>query len=103
VTDGNKESYWATDDDVTSGQITIDLKASQTIKYVVLQEYLKLGQRVKSFEIDVRVGKSWKRIAEGTTIGYKRILKVDPVKSQIVRVTIKSAKACPAISNIEVY
>jgi alpha-L-fucosidase len=42
-------------------------------------------------------------VAEATTIGYKRILKLKPVTTQKIRVTIKDSKACPLISNIEVY
>jgi len=103
VTDGNKETYWSTDDDITTGSIDITFGAPQTIKYMVLQEFIKLGQRVESFTVDVSIGDTWKRLASGTTIGYKRILKIDPVTTTSVRVTITSSKACPLISSVEIY
>jgi alpha-L-fucosidase len=103
VTDGNKETYWSTDDGVTTGTITLDLGAAKTVRYVLLQEYIKLGQRVKQFTVEIEQNGSWKKVAEGTTIGYKRILKLDPVETNKVRITITDSRACPLISNVAVY
>lgn len=103
ITDGNKETYWATDDELNSGSLEIRLPKSVSVKYIVLQEYIKLGQRVKSFTVEAWKEGTWKKITEGTTIGYKRILKFDPVETSKIRVNITGAKACPVISNIELY
>jgi len=103
VTDGNKETYWATDDELNNGSLEISLAKPVSIKYIVLQEYIKLGQRVKSFTVEAWKDAEWKKITEGTTIGYKRILKFDPVETSKIRVNITDAKACPVISNIELY
>lgn len=104
ITDGNKDSYWATDDEVTSGNFEIDLGATQTVKYFLIQEYIQLGQRVKSFTVDALINGQWQKVAEGTTIGYKRILKLEhTTTTNKIRVNITSSKACPVISNVEVY
>jgi alpha-L-fucosidase len=103
ITDGNKDTYWTTDDTETSGSFIIHLGKAQTIKYIVLQEYIKLGQRVKEFNIEINDKNNWKQITKATTIGYKRILKIDPVTTDKIRVNITASKACPVISNIEVY
>ena len=103
ATDGSKETYWATDDDITNASIEVQLDDSRTVKYILLQEYIKLGQRIQSFTVDAWVDNNWAQIASGTTIGYKRILKVEPTETHKVRVNITGAKACPLISNIEVY
>jgi alpha-L-fucosidase len=101
--DNNPETYWTTDDDQTSGTVEFEFKEPQEIKYVLLQEYIKLGQRVKAFKIEVMAGDGWLTVAEGTTIGYKRILKIDPVKTNRVRISLPDAIACPVISNVEFY
>ncbi|GHN00967.1 hypothetical protein WSM22_24560 [Cytophagales bacterium WSM2-2] len=103
TTDGDMETYWATDDDKVSGSIEIDLGKTVNIKYVVLQEYIPLGQRVKSFSVDVWKNNSWMNVASATTIGRKRILKIDSMETNRIKVTILDSKACPIISNIEVY
>ncbi len=103
VTDGKKQTYWATDDGITNASVEIDLGKEQQVSYILLQEYILLGQRVKSFTVEVQQGKDWKEIAAATTIGYKRILKTGAVRTDKIRINITGAKACPLISNIEVY
>lgn len=101
--DGKEDSYWATDDGLTSGAIEISFNEKKPVKFILLQEYIKLGQRVKSFTVDVWLDNQWKEIAKATTIGYKRILKLTPVETSKIRITINDAKACPVLSNLEVY
>jgi alpha-L-fucosidase len=103
MVDGNKETYWATNDEVHTGSFEIVLPKISTVKYILLQEYIKLGQRVKSFTVEIWKEGAWQKVAEGTTIGYKRILKLDPVETNKVKVTITDAKACPVISNVALY
>lgn len=103
TTDGKKETFWATDDEILTGTLEINLNKEELIKYVVLQEYIQLGQRVKKFTVEIKQNNNWVKVAEGTTIGHKRILKIDPVKSSGVRVSILDSRACPLLSNIEVY
>ncbi|MDF1546392.1 MAG: alpha-L-fucosidase [Bacteroidales bacterium] len=101
--DENSETYWATDDNITSGSIELVLQKPQTIKYVALHEYLKLGQRVKAFIIEGLIDNKWVTVAEGTTIGYKRILKIDPIITNKIRVKITDAKGCLTISGIQIF
>ena len=103
LTDGDKETYWATDDNVISGSIELDFEEPKLIEFVLLQEYIKLGQRVKTFNIEVLQNGQWEQVASATTIGYKRIVRISPVETEKVRINITEAKACLAISNIEIY
>lgn len=101
--DGNKETYWSTDDDVFSASAEIKLKKPVMISYFLIQEYIKIGQRVKKFKIEALVDNKWTEVTNGTTIGYKRILEIDPVETSSVRLVIEDSKACLAISNFELY
>lgn len=101
--DGDAETYWSTDDDISTGSITVELTEKTPIKYVVLQEYIALGQRVKAFTVEAEIQGEWVTVAEGTTIGYKRILPVEPVETARLRVNITSSKASPLISTLAVY
>lgn len=103
LTDGNKETYWATDDNVTNASVEISLNKPSLIKYILLQEYIKLGQRVKSFTVEVWKNNSWQKVAEATTIGYKRILKIEPVETGKIKINILDSKACPVLSNVELF
>lgn len=101
--DGSKKTYWTTDDEVVTGSFELTFDEPQTVSYVLLQEYIPLGQRVKSFRVEVWHNNQWETVSETTTIGYKRILKLDPVTTAKIRVTVTDAKACPVLSNVEVY
>ncbi|MEI9910410.1 MAG: alpha-L-fucosidase [Bacteroidota bacterium] len=103
ITDGNKETYWATDDKIKTGSFEITLGEISTVNYILLQEYIKLGQRVKSFTVEVWKDNAWQKVADATTIGYKRILKIAPVATGKIKISIVDSKACPVISNVEVY
>ncbi|MCK5461356.1 MAG: alpha-L-fucosidase, partial [Bacteroidales bacterium] len=103
VTDGDTETYWATDDKVTTASVTVDLGEKKEIKYIFVQEYIKFGQRVKAFDIEVEKDGQWEKVASSTTIGYKKILRLGPVSTTKVRINITEARACPLISNVEIY
>ncbi len=101
--DGRFDTYWATDDGVTTGWLELDLGEARRFDRVLLQEYIALGQRVHRWRVEGLAGGEWKKICEGTTIGYKRILRVQPVAFRKVRLVILEAKACPTISTFALY
>jgi alpha-L-fucosidase len=103
VNDGGARTYWATDDGVTSGVITLEWPQPVRVDRVVMQEAIALGQRVEAWTIETELDGRWERLAGGTTIGYKRIARVGPVATRRVRVTIAKSRACPAIATIGVY
>jgi len=101
--DGKKDSYWATDDNVTKASLTIDFGKPTMFNRFMVQEYIRLGQRVKAFTVEALVHGNWKELAKATTIGYKRILRFPSVEATKVRFNITDSKSCPVISNIGVY
>ncbi|HOW09366.1 MAG TPA: alpha-L-fucosidase [Bacteroidales bacterium] len=103
VNDGNPETYWATPDDASKGSITIDLGEETEVNRILVQEYIKLGQRVREFKAEAFTGGEWHTIVEGTTIGHKIIRRFPVVKTQKIRFSILKSKACPLISNIELF
>ena len=83
--DDNAETYWATDENVRSAMLEIDLGRETEFNRFLVQEYIALGQRVKKFSVQIRVGSEWRSIADQTTIGYKRILRFPRVKTRKLR------------------
>lgn len=116
VIDGDEDTYYATADGQNTCSITIDLGAAKTIHYVMMQEHIALGQRVKAFNLQYSTdGSSWQTFGQGetfTTIGYKRIIPWDGntnsygsagVQARYVRLNVTDSKACPCIENIEIF
>ena len=103
VLDGNQKTYWATDDGVTSAMLELDFGKDVAFNRFLVQENIALGQRVKKFSLQIWNGTTWRTITSQTTIGYKRILRFPNVKTRKLRFVIEDAKACPTITNIEIY
>ncbi|XRG98332.1 alpha-L-fucosidase [Salinimicrobium sp. TIG7-5_MAKvit] len=101
--DGNKETYWSPGKNEIKSSLTLDFGKDVVFNRFLVQEYIPLGQRVKSFTIEGLVNGEWHEIDRQTTIGYKRILRFDPIKASALRLNILDSKASPLISNIEVY
>ncbi len=79
------------------------LPEARTVNYVQLQEEIALGQRISGFRVEAEDAGGWRTIAEGTTIGYKRILPVATVTARKVRVTITASLARPVLKDIALY
>ena len=116
LTDGEKDTYWATNDGTNTATIEFTWDEPQDIRYIMLQEPIRLGQRIEKFKVEYTTdGASWKKLGgavQTTTVGYKRILPLNGSTSssysksysaKAVRVTIESSRSCPALHTISIY
>ncbi|MFA9371581.1 MAG: alpha-L-fucosidase [Labilibaculum antarcticum] len=103
VLDKDRNTYWCTDDAVTKASVEINLKQESALNYLVLQEYIKLGQRIKGFTVELKQGGEWKKVAVATTIAYKRIIPLNGRVTDQVRIIFEEAKACPVISTLGIF
>jgi alpha-L-fucosidase len=101
--DADTETYWTTDDQVNTGALTLSFAKPMSFNRFLVQEYIRLGQRVKSFTVEVFENGNWKTVAKETTIGYKRILRFPSVTATKLRLTITDSKSSPLISTIGIY
>lgn len=103
ILDNNNNTYWATDDDKRNATIEVDLDSITEFDRIMLQEPIRFGQRISSFEIQIFKDNNWDTVARGTTIGYKRLLRISPVRTDKVRIVIEDANNCPALSNFGLF
>jgi alpha-L-fucosidase len=101
--DGNAATYWAADDGVTTASLELDFGREVEFNSFLAQENIALGQRVRKFSLEIWNGAGWESIARQTTIGYKRILRFPAVRTARLKFNIETAKACPTITNVEIY
>lgn len=102
--DNDYDTYWALSDSDLTASLTLEFPCVTTFNRVMLQEYIPLGQRIDAFHIEALSEEGeWITIADGTTIGYKRIVLTDTVSSRSIRLVIDSSMACPTINNLAVY
>lgn len=103
VADGNRNTYWATDDTVSTPELVLQWDAPRTFNVISLREYLPLGQRVEAFALDQWKDGQWREFASATSIGNRRLVRVSPITTDKMRLRITKAPVCPAIAEVGVF
>src|SRR5665213_779866 len=97
------DRYWATDDNVTTPEVILDLRRPTTFNVVSLREYLPLGQRVEAFALDQWRNGQWVQFAAGTSIGSHRLIRGDFVTTSKVRLRVTQSPVCPALAEFGLF
>jgi len=104
ITDHDLKSYWATNDGTIESELVVDIGDTKTFDRILLQEPIQFGQRISKFRIFIQNNNDeWEQVAEETTIGYKRLLRIEPATASKIKIEIKEANNSPAISNFGLY
>jgi len=101
--DNSNSTFWTTEKGTTTATIEFKFSKEQEFDCVMLQENFRNGQRVEGFEIQAEINGKFVKIAEGTTIGYKRLLRFNPVVTNRIQLVITAARDCPEISTFGLY
>ena len=101
--DGNRSTFWASDDTVTTPELVVDLGQETAFNVVDLREHLPLGQRVEAFVVEAWRDGRWVEYAAGTSIGNRRLIRGARVTASKVRLRITQAAVAPAIAEFGLY
>ena len=101
--DDDKKTYWASDVNDKNPKIEIHLDNPVSVNTFMIQEYLSMGQRIKSFYFEVFSDGNWEKIYEGSTIGNKRLIRFETQNIEKARFTVNDKKAQIVISNIGLF
>jgi alpha-L-fucosidase len=70
---------------------------------IELKEDIRKGQRVEAFRVEASLHGKWQEIASGTTIGYKRLLKINPVETDKIRIIVSESRGKANIAETGLY
>lgn len=79
------------------------LNPDSLINLVLLQEDIEQGQRVERFTVELYAKGAWQQVGEGTTLGYKRILRFPETKADSLRLTIREVRLDGNIKQVSAY
>ena len=88
---------------VSGSEKIYSLKSESEINVVMLQEDIAKGQRVESFAIEVLTEQGWQEVGQGTTVGYKRLLRFPAVKASQLKVKINECRLSAHISQVGAF
>lgn len=103
LTDGKLATYFTTKAKDATSVIEFELKQSKTFNVLMLQENIAKGQRIEKFTVEYLYNGAWIKFAEGTTVGFKRLLQFEKVTATKVRLHIEASRSNPVISEIGLY
>src|SRR5882724_1648789 len=66
--DNDRYSYWATDDNIKTPQLVVNLHREVEFNVIRLRENVKLGQRIEEIAVDAWKNGKWQQIATATSI-----------------------------------
>lgn len=79
------------------------LKPKSEINVVMLREDISKGQRMEAFTVEALTADGWKEIAKGTTVGYKRLIRIPAVEARQLRVKVYACRLAANISEVAAY
>jgi len=88
----------------TSGTVRqYDIQKDALVNAFMIQEGISKGQRIESFLVEAYKDGSWIHMAEGTTVGYKRLVRFSDTRPERIRVTIRSARGVANVAAVGLF
>ena len=88
----------------TSGTVRqYDIQKGALVNAFMIQEDISKGQRIESFLVEAYKDGSWIHMAEGTTVGYKRLVRFSDTRPERIRVTIRSARGVANVAAVGLF
>jgi alpha-L-fucosidase len=104
ILDDNTSTCWMPPPWTMQAEVKIILPEKCRFNRIMIQEHIAdFSQRISRFAIDAFINDDWRQIAQGTTIGYKRICQTVTVSTDRVRIRILDSRVCPTISNFGLF
>lgn len=77
----DKYVYWTPADQLPYGSIELHFDEPVTFNVVMMQEFIRHGQKVSHYSISILEGEEWVEVATGTTIGVKKMNVLEPPRT----------------------
>ncbi|MCZ8510975.1 alpha-L-fucosidase [Paenibacillus filicis] len=105
VLDGRSVTFWSPSEKFEPAILEFDLGSVTLFDRIVLQEYIRSGQRIERFQLECkeRDKEVWKPLYDGTVIGYKKICRLHATGARYIRLRIAESRLNPMISGFGVY
>lgn len=84
--------------------VKFHLDKEDSINTLMIQEDITKGQRIEKFKIEAKINNQWESIASGTTVGYKRLIKLPrSIKAYDFRLTIEETRGVATLIKLGAF
>ena len=99
--DRNADSWWSPR--VTPGSVEVELRGRGVISVICLEEAVRHGQVVERYRVEAFTAGSWKEVSRGTTIGHRKLDRIEPLAADRLRLVIEAALDVPRIARLAAF
>ncbi|HVX41533.1 MAG TPA: alpha-L-fucosidase, partial [Gemmatimonadaceae bacterium] len=92
---------WGTNGAALVGEI--DLGTDRAISIADLREDITRGQRVAAYALDGETAQGWRPLSHGTTIGYRKLDRFEPVAVRRVRLSVLQSVDAPLPVHVRLF
>lgn len=103
VLDDDADSYWSAAEPARDGWLELDLPAEIEFDTLELQEAIAQGQTIANYRVDHWIDDAWKPLTWGTTIGHKKLERMDPVRTRKLRLVLEYGYGTPRLAKLAAY
>lgn len=102
VLDGNPDTWWQAPAKEASLEVVLPEKKTVN-RFMICEAIAHRGERIEEHKLQARVDGKWVPVAEGKTVGHKRILRFEPVQADAFRLTITRSRLAPSIAQVSAH
>ncbi len=88
---------------VAGREMIVRLDGFETVNCVDLWEDYRYGHRIRAYQVDAWMNDGWKRVAEGTAVGRRKIDVFPEVSTDQLRVHVAESVGTPLFRQIQVH
>jgi len=88
---------------VPGREMIVKLDSAESVNCVDLWEDYRFGHRIRAYQVDAWVNDGWKRVAEGTAVGRRKIDIFPEVSTDQLRVHVTESVGTPLFRQIQVH
>jgi alpha-L-fucosidase len=100
LTDARQGTVWQ---GKAPADTVLELPQAAAFNVVMLREDVARGQHVEAFAVEAEIDGQWREIAKGTTIGYRRLLRIADTTARRIRIRIVKSRGEFLLSAAALY
>ncbi len=103
VLDADPDTYWSAASTARDGWLEFELPREIEFDTLELGEAIAHGQNIANYRVEHWHGGSWQPLCWGTTIGHKKLTRMDPVRTRKLRLSLEFGYGTPRLARVAAY
>jgi alpha-L-fucosidase len=99
--DGASDTWWSPSDG--SASVELRFRRAERCSVVCLEEAIAHGQTVERYRVEAFAAGSWHEVARGTTIGHRKLDRIEPIMADRFCLTVERSLDVPRLARLSIF